>query len=218
MLATWNWKITLYSRSHKQELLTQSFEMEFPKHCTVCYNWHIHVHTHVHTQGPITWSAVDCVQCMQCVRGSWLFRTQYHVAFLRVVIGETCIVPFKKFAIWFSVMSMFITRMLHIHVFGGRCFTVVSLVPVFGMEAPLQRVWERESISEVNCCSPEITRRHRPSAIAVKPFKNATFHGNDLRCLFSALPLCPLAARAHCNDPKKIIKIAGHPYDRCMYC
>ena len=37
--------------------------------------------------------AVDCV-CNACAHGSWLFRTQYHVSFPRVVIGQICIVIF----------------------------------------------------------------------------------------------------------------------------
>ena len=82
--------ITLYSRSHKQELLTTTFEKGIPHACEMwMYNWHIHVH--VHTQV----SCRLCVQCtytcMQCARGSWLFRTQYHVPFPRIVIGQICI-------------------------------------------------------------------------------------------------------------------------------
>ena len=66
--------------------------------------------------------------------------------------------------------------------------------------------------------SPKITWRYprqlpsMPSAIAVMPFKNATFHGNDLPCLFSTLPLCPLADARRADpshDPQKVIKLAA---------
>ena len=61
-----------------------------------------------------------CVQCMQCARGSRLFRTQYHVPFPRVVIDLHSTI-FLLLAVWSSVM------MLHIHVFWGWCFTGARL-------------------------------------------------------------------------------------------
>ena len=85
--------ITLYSRSHEQELLTKTFEREFPRMCNVHvhvhvhvhYNWHMHVFTYVRDRRAV--SCRLCVQCMQRARGSWLFRIQYHVTFPHIVIG-----------------------------------------------------------------------------------------------------------------------------------
>ena len=66
----------LYCRPHKQELSTQVLKGNSPRMCNV------NIHRDVRAV-----SCGVCVQCMQCARGSWLFRTQYHVPFPRVVIG-----------------------------------------------------------------------------------------------------------------------------------
>ena len=80
-------------------------------------------------------------------------------------------------------------------------------------------------------CSPEITRRHRrqlpsmPSAIAVMPFKNVTFHGNNLPCLFlhcrRALFLHARSIFQSQKGENKIIKIAAHghgsAHERCLH-
>ena len=87
--------ITLYSQSHKQELLTQ-FRKGIP-HALQCILSLAHG-TYVHRDRTRAVSCRLCVQCTQCMcnarnacnacaRGSWLFRTDYHVAFPHVVIG-----------------------------------------------------------------------------------------------------------------------------------
>ena len=62
----------------------------------------------------------------------------------------------------FIFFSLAVCNIAYIHVFGDRRFTVVSLVPVFGKEAPFYWVWKRESVSKVAC---DIWRQYVTSSV-----------------------------------------------------
>ena len=116
--------IKLYSGSHKQELSTQSFEMEFPTHCNVFHNWHIRC-TYTGTV-----RAVSCRQCAMHAVCTWFMDIQnpvsHTISARRDWINlHSTIFTFFSLAVWSSVMSMF--KCCIFMFFWSRCFTGACL-------------------------------------------------------------------------------------------